>query len=142
MASLKKPLKGPLDFFGLTLAPSTVNSPFWRAVTYSSRVIEVNPHLQETTTFCLPGILYLARRRASMALPLCWSLVRIESKAWPMLTRATSPMGLPNARRIPICSLCIKNRLNNEHCLYMGCFLVPRYLSAPAQESILFMRMT
>ncbi len=47
------------------------------------------------------------------------SRVLTESKIWPMFTRATVPLGLPQAPRIPVCSL-----------------------SAPAHDNILLMRTT
>lgn len=47
------------------------------------------------------------------------SRVLTESRIWPMFTRATVPLGLPHAPRIPVCSL-----------------------SAPAQDNILLMRTT
>ena len=47
------------------------------------------------------------------------SRVRQDRMIWPMLTRATRPLGLPNAPRIPVCSL-----------------------SAPAQDNILLIRTT
>lgn len=47
------------------------------------------------------------------------SRVLTESKIWPMFTRATDPLGLPQAPRIPVCSL-----------------------SAPAHDNILLMRTT
>ena len=55
------------------------------------------------------------RRRSNVRL----SRVRTESKIWPMFTRATVPLGLPHAPRMPVCSL-----------------------SAPAQDNILLMRTT
>jgi len=45
--------------------------------------------------------------------------VRTERRIWPMLTRATRPLGLPKAPRMPVCSL-----------------------SAPAHDNILLMRTT
>lgn len=56
-------------------------------------------------TFCRPGNLNLARRRASMTAASCWSLLRIERIGCPMLTRATVPCGLPKAPLIPVCKL-------------------------------------
>ena len=47
------------------------------------------------------------------------SRVLTESRIWPMFTRATVPLGLPHAPRIPVCSL-----------------------SAPAHDNILLMRTT
>ena len=47
------------------------------------------------------------------------SRVRTLMMIWPMLTRATVPLGLPQAPRIPVCSL-----------------------SAPAQDNILLIRTT
>lgn len=54
-----------------------------------------------TTIFCRPGNLNLARRRASSATAVCASLQRMDSKIWPMHTRAHTPNGLPNAPRMP-----------------------------------------
>ena len=45
--------------------------------------------------------------------------MRTESRIWPMLTRATVPLGLPHAPRMPVCRR-----------------------SAPAHDSILLMRTT
>ena len=47
------------------------------------------------------------------------SRVLTESKIWPMFTRATVPLGLPQAPRIPVCNL-----------------------SAPAHDNILLIRTT
>lgn len=47
------------------------------------------------------------------------SRVLTESRIWPMFTRATVPLGLPHAPRMPVCSL-----------------------SAPAHDNILLMRTT
>ena len=59
----------------------------------------------EYSTFCLPGNLNLARRRASMMLAMCWSRPLTDMMGWPMCTRATVPWALPNAPRIPVWSL-------------------------------------
>ena len=35
---------------------------------------------------------------------LCMSLQRMDSRIWPMSTRAHTPWGLPNAPRMPVCT--------------------------------------
>jgi hypothetical protein len=63
--------------------------------------------------------LYWQRLRASRAVARCESLVRTDMRIWPMFTRATRPLGLPKAPRIPVCNL-----------------------SAPAHDNILLIRTT
>ena len=63
--------------------------------------------------------MYWHLRRASRAVARFESRVRTDNRIWPMLTRATEPLGLPQAPRIPVCNL-----------------------SAPAHDNILLIRMT
>ena len=73
----------------------TLTWPLARLSTYSWRLRSVKPQFLETMTFWRPGNLYWERRRASMALGRLPSRVRMERRIWPILTRATRPLGLP-----------------------------------------------
>ena len=57
--------------------------------------------LRLATIFWRPGNLNLARRSASSAITPWLSLQRMDSRIWPMATRAHTPNGLPNAPRMP-----------------------------------------
>jgi hypothetical protein len=109
----------PLFRKNCTYAPSIRTRPSCFNLTYSSRLSGVKPQFLLTMIFCLPGNLYIDLRRASMAVARWRSRVRTERRIWPMLTRATVPFGLPQAPRIPVCSL-----------------------SAPAHDNILLIRTT
>jgi hypothetical protein len=109
----------PLFRKNCTYAPSIKTRPSCFSLTYSSRLSGVKPQFLLTMIFCLPGNLYIDRRRASIAVARWRSRVRTDKRIWPMLTRATVPFGLPQAPRIPVCSL-----------------------SAPAQDNILLIRTT
>lgn len=71
------------------------------------------------STVC--GVIWSARSPAACMnkMYLRESRVRTERMIWPMLTRATVPLGLPKAPRMPVCSL-----------------------SAPAHDNILLIRIT
>jgi len=102
-----------------TYAPSILTLPSARFSRYSSRRSGVKPQFLLTMIFWRPGNLYIERRSASIAVARCESRVRTLSRIWPMLTRATVPLGLPQAPRMPVCRR-----------------------SAPAQDNILLIRMT
>lgn len=110
---------GPLFLKNWTYAPSCNKRPSCFNLVYSSRLSGVNPQFLLTMIFWRPGNLYIDRRRASIAVARWPSRVRTDRRIWPMLTRATVPLGLPHAPLIPVCSL-----------------------SAPAQDNILLIRTT
>ena len=58
--------------------------------------------MQFQLTFCLPGNLNFALRKASIALARLASLHLMEMIGCPILTRATRPWGLPYAPLIPV----------------------------------------
>merc|ERR1719183_643424 len=103
----------------LTEQPAATSHFSWRPLTYCSRSNLVKPHLADLRIFWRPGNLNLARRSATITASAFASLARTLRSAWPMETRAARSMGLPYEWRMP-----------------------DESRSAPAQESILFWRIT
>ena len=80
-------------------------------------VLRATESLEGKTTVCSSLVTLSCRSRQGQNI--LESRVRTDMMIWPMLTRATRPLGFPKAPRIPVCSL-----------------------SAPAHDNILLMRTT
>lgn len=106
----------------------TTHCSMWVHILHAVKIIGV--------TFCLPGNLNLALRRASWADARWLSFVRIDMMGWPMSTLATVPWGLPNAPLIPVCKLRIRCVVKK-----WGQRLIT-HRSAPAHDNILLIRIT
>lgn len=105
---------GPFSFITLTVAPLLSRCPSSFFFSNSARVSPVNPCVCDSLTFCCPGSLFLARRRASSAAALCCavSFVLTLTMFCPENTLAALPYGLPKEFLIPVCSLSAPAQVN------------------------------